>query len=547
MPGDMAVQNPHARVIRLEADGHVAVARQQGHVAPGRVVVLEGPVGDVVLVEGPVLLRQQHEVVPVQVHRVRDRHEHPLPARDLVLRALRPHDDVHPVLSGVVLRHQRVFRAVEAVVPEVVDQWVREVEPHRRVRHVPAGEVAVRHRVVFVRPFEPDFEVVARVLVNCRDTECQSSPHPKEFGGWQKPSELTVVFRWTNIVGDHGYKTFVRLVSARHVEPITLGRRLCGAASVVAYDPQLVAGLVLFDIETPIRTGDADPVILILDWDQIVGRGCFDNNVIPLADTNQNRVSVVRLNGYKVGGDNQEHVLVDGEDESRGGRSVDQAQEILATLFEDLLEDGRRVDLFGLAIRVRVFGAVVEAFAVQDDGLHLRRRVSKLDREILEGAVMAPVTKQEWVQSDIKVCRRRSVKRDWSSKTIRILKRVMTVIPRSAILRDVEFVGIGIVGRNGALCDRVDTVMLEGIEHTDTVPVDSRAVVFQEVGDRDLDSVTPASFDPWPRILVIKGFAAVRPSNSIRIDVLVGNVEMILLFIGLAPQQPRSGRDAKMR
>ena len=148
---------------------------------------------------------------------------------------------------------------------------------------------------------------------------------------------------------------------------------------------------------------------------------------------------------------------------------------------------------------------------------------------------MAPIAKQERVQGDIKVSRRRAVEGDRASKTICILKRIMAVIPRSAILRHIEFVRIAVVGCNGALRDGIDTVMLEGIEHANTVPVDSCAVPFQEIGDGDFDLVTPASFDPWPRILAVEGLATVWSSDSIGIDVLIGDVEMILSFIGLAP------------
>lgn len=367
-------------------------------------------------------------------------------------------------------------------------------------------------------------------------------------GGWQI-QRLTVVDRWTNVIRHHGDKTLVRLVAAGHVEAIAFGRWIGCAAGVVSDDPQLFVVLVWLEVETAIRTGDADPVVLLLHRDEVVGWSCFHNNVITLTNTNQNRVAVVGLNRHEVCSDDQEHVLVDGEDERRGCGGIDQAQHILSALFENLFEDVRRVDLFVLAIRVRVVSAVVVAFTVQDDGLHLRRRISKLDREVLECAVVAPITKQERVQGDIKVSRRRAVEGDWASKTICVLKRVMTVVPRSAILRNVELVSIAITGCNGALCDGIDTVMLEGIEHANTVPVNSCPVVFQEIRDGDFDRVTPASFDPWPGILAVEGFAAVGSSDSVGVDVLVGNVEMILLFIELAPHNLVAGemQDAVVR
>ena len=139
------------------------------------------------------------------------------------------------------------------------------------------------------------------------------------------PAGLTVVLGGTDVVGDHRYQTLVRLVSACQVESIALGRRIGGAAGVVSDDPQLLVVLVRLEVETAIRAGDTDPVVLLLDRDEVVGWGCLHNDVIPLTNAHQNRVSVVGLNWYKVCSDDQEHVLVDGEDERRGRGGVDQA------------------------------------------------------------------------------------------------------------------------------------------------------------------------------------------------------------------------------
>lgn len=69
VPRDVAVQEPGARVVQAERDGEVAVGGQDGRVAPGRVGRVEG-VG--ASVPGSALLRQEPEVVAVQVDGVRD-------------------------------------------------------------------------------------------------------------------------------------------------------------------------------------------------------------------------------------------------------------------------------------------------------------------------------------------------------------------------------------------------------------------------------------------------------------------------------------------
>ena len=63
----MAVHEPHARVVGLEADDQVPVHGQHGHVPARRVLRAEGVVA---CVEGGAALGQDDEVVPVQVDRV---------------------------------------------------------------------------------------------------------------------------------------------------------------------------------------------------------------------------------------------------------------------------------------------------------------------------------------------------------------------------------------------------------------------------------------------------------------------------------------------
>lgn len=70
VPGDVAVQEPRARVVQAERDGEVAVGGENGGVAPGRVGRVEKGVG--ASVPGSALLRQEPEVVAVQVDGVRD-------------------------------------------------------------------------------------------------------------------------------------------------------------------------------------------------------------------------------------------------------------------------------------------------------------------------------------------------------------------------------------------------------------------------------------------------------------------------------------------
>ena len=65
MPGDVAVHEPHARIVRFEGDDQEAARGEEGHVPARGVVVLEGEVlGGV---EGAAGLLEDDEVVAVEV------------------------------------------------------------------------------------------------------------------------------------------------------------------------------------------------------------------------------------------------------------------------------------------------------------------------------------------------------------------------------------------------------------------------------------------------------------------------------------------------
>ena len=131
MPGNVAVEDPNAGVVELEADGDVAVPRQQGDITTRRVVVVEGAVVQVRLDEGPVLLGEDDKVVAVKVEGMGRGDV------DLVLDSLlgdgavHRDDDVDPrILVVVLVDHRRGGIPDVGLVPEEFDGRVTEVGPH---------------------------------------------------------------------------------------------------------------------------------------------------------------------------------------------------------------------------------------------------------------------------------------------------------------------------------------------------------------------------------------------------------------------------------
>ena len=115
-----------------------------------------------------------------------------------------------------------------------------------------------------------------------------------------------------------------------------------------------------------------------------------------------------------------------------------------------------------------------------------------------------------------------------ASKAIRVLQRIVAMIPRCAILGDIECIREAVAASNWTLRYAVNSVHFKGVLHSDAVPVGGSAIVFQVILNSDFERVTPASFNPWTRILKIKYFTAIAPRHSISIDSMICNVKMVL-------------------
>ena len=94
------------------------------------------------------LLRQDNEVVAVEMYRMGDSHETPLTRGDLLGGSLCGDDEVNPGVFLMGLIYDSVFIGVPGEVVDVVDGGIAEFEPHGRIEDVPPAEVAVGDGVV---------------------------------------------------------------------------------------------------------------------------------------------------------------------------------------------------------------------------------------------------------------------------------------------------------------------------------------------------------------------------------------------------------------
>lgn len=120
--------------------------------------------------------------------------------------------------------------------------------------------------------------------------------------------------------------------------------------------------------------------------------------------------------------------------------------------------------------------------SVQKNAVHLRRTSTvQFFLEIHERTSMIPITHQNGIYRPIEVRRRWPVDSQRSQHAITILQRIMTMVPRCSVLYGLEFVCESIPCRDRALRNRIDAVMFKTVQHSDTMPMNSCAVVEKTV------------------------------------------------------------------
>ena len=118
-------------------------------------------------------------------------------------------------------------------------------------------------------------------------------------------------------------------------------------------------------------------------------------------------------------------------------------------------------------------------------GEKVRRRITELDVKVLERTSMTPVAYQYGIPRLVPVGAGGTMDQQRTSDPVRILERIVTMVPGVAVLGGLESVSVRVVSGNGTLRDAVDSVRLVGMELTNAVPMDCGSVVWQIIGYMD--------------------------------------------------------------
>lgn len=263
-------------------------------------------------------------------------------------------------------------------------------------------------------------------------------PVQDQAAGVDGPPEVVGKFETQQLLGDDGDVGHVE----RHMGHQALERLIAAALGRdngrVARRVSLV-GLVVSDNASDVgcvavvRAGRvptrSQPVVAGL------GVG-LDDDVVPLADADQDAVRLVGDDRDKVGGDDSQAMAVDGELKVAVGRDVDNAHTVLLSSL--------KVDFKLLAtadtLLIGRAGAVERVCAVDEAVLHDGRTTLPGLVPQGEGLGMRPVLEEHGSQVLVIVGRSRTVDVHGAEQPLSILQSEMTVVPGAAVLSRAELV-----------------------------------------------------------------------------------------------------------
>lgn len=266
-------------------------------------------------------------------------------------------------------------------------------------------------------------------------------------------------------------------------------RRIGDGGSFVSDDTEDFARI---GVDAAVANVCSQPVVA----DGLVGG---EDDVGSLANVDVDRCGDVGLDGHKVGGDDGEVVLIDGDDEVVVDPDIDESDaETLALGHFSHMVGAHIVGSFHRSVDQGGIGHRGPCGTMQGADVVLKCRVIVPVREG-HGAQIRLLTmvRNECHVSTVReethivVADSRPIDDDASRNTVSVLGRVVTVIPRCAELRAAENVLSRLTRGKRTFGDAANTVVLYSVELAKAVPVHRRAIVLQGVFDIDNHPVAP--------------------------------------------------------
>ena len=213
----------------------------------------------------------------------------------------------------------------------------------------------------------------------------------------------------------------------------------------------------------------------------------FDEDVVALPAGNLDAVRCKGLDGHQVVGDDRQVVSVNAELEPPLDGYVGQPQSVRLSRLENNLE------LLATTHTLRIGGAsaVPGVGAVDKTSFHLGR--STLLGLVPEGKGLGvgPIAEGDGPEVDVVVGASRAVEDHGPKQALGILQAEVAVVPCGAVLGNLKLVRHALAGRDGALGDARDAVVLDRLVLPQAVPVDGAPVGLHVICNVDHHVVTP--------------------------------------------------------
>lgn len=285
--------------------------------------------------------------------------------------------------------------------------------------------------------------------------------------------------------------------------------------------------VALRDCATSCSNAGSDPVVTPGDVSSTEGRFLFGfsshDDLIALSDGDKYRVGLVGYDWHQISRNHLKVVIVNGKDKHGFRGCIDELEEISFAFLECLVvlgafEDGfhavhsletariRRTAVFGILTLGNIACgrvACITTFGIERRALELVDAAQKqtvahgncLGQFLLErnGAVLVhPVLHHDGSKCLVPVVAARPIDGQRSSNAIGVLRLVMAMVPCMAILLSMEAVCVRLTVCDRTLCHTVHTIVLIGVQLSNTVPMNGRSEVGNLVSNVHDKGVSPA-------------------------------------------------------
>lgn len=169
-------------------------------------------------------------------------------------------------------------------------------------------------------------------------------------------------------------------------------------------------------------------------------------------------------------------------------------------------------------VRLGIGVAELGALAVDEEALGAHRMARELAGKVGQGVVGDPVVDHDESAVGIPVVGGWAVDHEAAEDTVEVLRRVVRVVPGTAVLLSNNPISVALSGWDSTLADARDAIINSIVVKAHAVPVNSRSIENHLILNRNLNGITPARLDRGPGKHVVDEMLAIAAVSANIID-----------------------------